>query len=104
MQNGHLTSYKRRRSAKKKGSRAERTKCCRTDSELLSLFLFLLLLHRFLCRFRGGPCCLEERPECDLQHLRPVFLFLYVATYRDRHLFAALFVFVSIYFVPHRGL
>ena len=57
----------------------------------------------YLCRFRGGPCCLEERPECDLQHLRPVFLFLYVATYRDRHLFAALFVLVSICSVPTVG-
>ena len=29
--NGLFTSYKRKRTTKKKSSRAERTKCCRTD-------------------------------------------------------------------------
>ena len=29
----------------------------------------------YLCRFRGGLRCSVERPECVLQHLRPVFPF-----------------------------
>ena len=103
--NGHFTSYKRKRSKKKISSRVGRTKCCRTDfgASLSSCSFSVFCSIAYLCRFRGGPCCLEERPECDLQHLRPVFLFLCVETYRDRHLFAALFVFVSIYFVPTVG-
>jgi hypothetical protein len=91
MPNGPLTSYKRRRSTKKKISRVERTKCCRTDSELLSLFLFLLLPHRVPVQVSRRLVLFVERPECVLQHLRPVLLFLCVVTSRVRHLFAALF-------------
>ena len=40
MPNGLLTGYKRRGRRRQRISRVERTKCCRTDSELLSLFLF----------------------------------------------------------------
>ena len=42
MPNGLFVSYKRGGRRRQKGSRAERTKCCRTDSELLSPFLFSL--------------------------------------------------------------
>ena len=77
MQNGLFTSYKRKRTTKKKGSRVERTKCCRTDSELLSLFLLSLCfcsiasdcrVSRRLALFRGSSVYVR-------QHLRPVFLF-----------------------------
>ena len=93
MPNGPLTSYKRggrRRQndlAWRGRSAAEPIRSFSLCSCSLSVFCSIA----YLCRFRGGPCCLEERPECDLQHLRPVFLFLCVATHRDRHLFAALF-------------
>ena len=42
MPNGLFVSYKRGGRRRQKSSRAERTKCCRTDSELLSPFLFSL--------------------------------------------------------------
>ena len=42
MPNGLLTGYKRKRKKRRKGSRAERTKCCRTDfGASLSLLLSL---------------------------------------------------------------
>ena len=59
MPNGFFLSYKRRRTRKEKGSRAEGTKCCQTDSGRFSLYFALLFL---LCRFRGGSRCFEERP------------------------------------------
>ena len=62
--NGHFTSYKRKRATKKGGSGVERTKCCRTDSELPSLFLFSLCFCSIasVAGFRGGSRCFEERP------------------------------------------
>ena len=44
MPNGSFLSYKRRRTRKKKSSRVERTKCCRSDSGRFSL---CFLLHSF---------------------------------------------------------
>ena len=95
MPNGPFTGYKRRGSTKKKISRAERTKCCRTDfGASLSLLAFSVFCSiAYLCRVSRRLALFVERPECVLQHLRPVLPFLFVATSRDRHLFAALFAF-----------
>ena len=93
MPNGLLTGYKRKRKKRRGGSRAERTKCCRTDfGASLSLLAFSVFCSiAYLCRVSRRLALFVERPECVLQHLRPVLLFLCVATNRDRHLFAALF-------------
>ena len=105
MPNGLLTGYKRKRKKRRRGSRAERTKCCRTDSELLSLLV------RSLSSAPSRTCAgfVEARAVRGTPRVRPAapptcYSVLCVATSRDRHLFAALFVFVGIYFVPHRGL
>ena len=77
MQTGFFLTYKRRRTRKEKGSRAERTKCCRTDSELLSLLALSLhlLLHCVPVQVSWRLALFVERPECVLQHLRPVYPF-----------------------------
>ena len=101
MRNGSFLSYKRRRTRKKKGSRVERTKCCRSDSGRFSL---CFLLHSFLCRVSRRLALFRGTPECVRQHLRPA-PFLCVEANRHRHLFAALFAvrrspFACIYSVP----
>ena len=48
MPNGPFTSYKRERTKKKKSSRVERRKCCRTDfGASLSVLALCFLLHSF---------------------------------------------------------
>ena len=72
MPNGSFLTYKRRRTRKKKGSRAERTKCCRTDSGRFSLCSpspFCSIA--FLCRFSRRLALFRGTPECFRQHLRP---------------------------------
>ena len=91
MPNGSFLSYKRRRTRKKKGSRVERTKRCRTDSGRFSLCspsTFCSIA--FLCRFSRRLLLFRGTPECVRQHLRPA-PFLCVEANRHRHLFAALF-------------
>ena len=62
MPNGSFMTYKRRRTRKKKGSRVERTKCCRTD---FGASLSVSCSIAFLCRVRGGSRCFEERPSAS---------------------------------------
>ena len=66
MPNGPFSSYKRRRTRKKKGSRVERTKCCRTDFgaslSILSLFSVCFCSIASIAGFRGGSSCFEDRP------------------------------------------
>ena len=68
MPNGFFLSYKRSRTRKEKGSRAERTKCCQTDSGRFSLYFCSIVLavqvSRRLALFRGTPVRF-------LRHLRP---------------------------------
>ena len=73
--NGSFLAYKMRRTRKKKGGwRAERTKCCRTDSGHFSLCLSFLCSIVLSCAgFHGGSRCFEERrvlpaapPTCSL--------------------------------------
>ena len=78
---------------KKKSSRVERTKCCRTDfgASLSVLALSVFLLHRFL--LQGVE---EARAVSRIVHVRPAapptcFPVLCVEANRDRHLSAALF-------------
>ena len=107
MPNGFFLSYKRRRTRKKKVSRAERTKCCRTVFGHFSLCFSPLLHSSFLCRFSGRLALLRGTPVCFRQHLRPA-PFLCVEANRHRHLFAALFathrsLSACIYSVPIAG-
>ena len=77
MQNGSFLIYKRRRTRKKKTSRAERTKCCRTDFGRFSLCSpspFRSIV--FLCRFSRRLALFRGTPECVRQHLRPAPLFV----------------------------
>ena len=104
MPNGLLTGYKRKRKKRRRESRAERTKCRRTDSELLSLLV------RSLSSAPSRTCAgfEEARAVRGTPRVRPAapptcFPFLCDATRRDRHLFAALFVLVSIDSVPPVG-
>ena len=65
MSNGSFLSYKGKRTTKKKGSRVERTKCCRTD---FGASLSVLALSLFsapslsVAGFRGSSHCFEDRP------------------------------------------
>ena len=67
MPNGLLTGYKRKRKKRRKVSRVERTKCCRTDSELLSLFLFSFCFCSIasVAGFRGGSRCSWNAPSAS---------------------------------------
>ena len=63
--NGPFSSYKRERTKKKRGSRVERTKCCRTDfGASLSVLARSLFSAPSLSAagFRGGSRCFEDRP------------------------------------------
>ena len=94
MPNGLLTGYKRKRKKRRRHLARRGRSAAEPISELLSLFCFLcLLLHRVPVQVSWRLALFVERPECVLQHLRPVLPFLFVATSRDRHLFAALFAF-----------
>ena len=76
MPNGPLTGYKRRRSTKKRSSRVERTKYCRTDSELLSLLVFSVFCSiAYLCRFRGGSRCSWNAPSASCSTSNLLFCF-----------------------------
>ena len=68
MPNGSFSSYKRRRTRKKKGSRVERTKCCRTD---FGASLSVSCSIAFLCRVSRRLALFRGTPECVRQHLRP---------------------------------
>ena len=100
MPNGSFLSYKGRRTRKKKGSRVERTKCCRSDSGRFSVFCCIA----FCAGFRGGSRCLEDRPSAS-GSTSAQLPFLCVEADRHRHLFAALLavrrsLFACIYSVP----
>ena len=100
MPNGPFTSYKRKRTKKKKGSRVERTKCCRTDfGASLSVLALCFLLHRFL--LQGFE---ESRAVSRIVRVRPAapptcFPVLCVEASRDLHLSAALFAIRSPLFI-----
>ena len=102
MQNGPFTSYKRKRTTKKKGSRVERTKRCRTDfGASLSSCSFLFSAPSLTCAGSEEALAVSRNApsaSCSTSDLLP---FLCVATNRDRHLFAALFA--RSYSVPTVG-
>ena len=68
MPNGSLLIYKGRRTRKKKASRVERTKCCRTD---FGASLSVSCSITFLCRVSRRLALFRGTPECVRQYLRP---------------------------------
>ena len=95
MPNGLLTGYKRKRKKRRNGisGREDEALPNRFRSFSLTSCFLCFLLHRVPVQVSWRLALFVERPECVLQHLRPVPPFLCVAASRDRHLFAALFAF-----------
>ena len=61
MPNGLFTSYKRR-GRRRRSHLAWRGRSAAEPIRSFSLCSCFCFCSIFLCRFRGGPCCLEERP------------------------------------------
>ena len=81
MRNGPFSGYKRG-GRRRRIHLAQRGRSAAEPIRSFSLFSSVLcfLLHRFCCRVSRRLALFVERPECVLQHLRPVLLFLCVAT------------------------
>ena len=101
MPNGPFSSYKRKRSQKKIGSRVERTKCCRTDfgASLSSCSFSVFLLHRLPVQVSRRPLLSRGTPRVRPAAPPTCFPVPCVVANRDRHLFAALFAIRSLLFI-----